>query len=219
MALPMSRRFDRQEELVPRARMLPESATVIGVGAVGRQVALQLVALGIPSLQLIDTGTVNLADVTAEGFLSEDVCSPKVNAVGGLCHRAEPLLDLQALCERIHPSQVTGANVFCCLAAKTDRSLIWEALHKHCRFWGDARRSAEVVRVLVSGDEDGHRRYRRILADSDGDAAQPAAVPLAYMGALAAVLLVHQFVRHLRNQPLVTDASFDFATGKYVVAD
>ena len=218
MVLPMPPRFDRQEELIPRARMLQESATVIGVGAVGRQVALQLVALGIPRLQLIDFATVTLADVIAEGFLSEDVGAPKVDAVGGLCHRAEPLLDLQTLCERFRPSQVAGANVFCCLAAKTDRLPVWEPLCKHCRFWGDASRSAEAVRVLVAGDEGDHRSYRRILADSDGDAARPAAVPLAYMGALAAALLMHQFVRYLRNQPLVVDATFDFATGTYVVA-
>ena len=33
-------------------------ATVVGVGAIGRQVALQLAAIGIPKLQLIDHDTV-----------------------------------------------------------------------------------------------------------------------------------------------------------------
>ena len=47
-------RFDRQQELVPRDRRLRETVTVIGVGAIGRQVALQLTALGVPKLQLLD---------------------------------------------------------------------------------------------------------------------------------------------------------------------
>ena len=45
-------RFERQEDLIPRRRILEESATVIGVGAIGRQIALQLVAIGIPKLQV-----------------------------------------------------------------------------------------------------------------------------------------------------------------------
>ena len=47
-------RFARQAELVPRERLQTLRATVVGVGAVGRQVALQAAALGVPRLQLID---------------------------------------------------------------------------------------------------------------------------------------------------------------------
>jgi len=39
-------RFARQAELVPQDRLAEFSATVIGVGAIGRQVALQLAAIG-----------------------------------------------------------------------------------------------------------------------------------------------------------------------------
>lgn len=38
-------RFVRQRDLVPRAKLQTLSATVIGVGAIGRQVALQLATL------------------------------------------------------------------------------------------------------------------------------------------------------------------------------
>ena len=51
-------RFSRQTELVPRTKLKELTATVIGVGAIGRQVALQLAALGVPRLQLIDFDTV-----------------------------------------------------------------------------------------------------------------------------------------------------------------
>ena len=42
-------RFTRQRELVPAERLAAVTATVIGVGAIGRQVALQLAAIGTPS--------------------------------------------------------------------------------------------------------------------------------------------------------------------------
>jgi sulfur carrier protein ThiS adenylyltransferase len=57
-------RFQRQEDLVPRERMADIKTTVIGVGAIGRQAALQLVAIGAPQLQIIDFDLVDLTNVT-----------------------------------------------------------------------------------------------------------------------------------------------------------
>ena len=50
----VNERFSRQADIVPRERILDCRATVIGVGAIGRQVAIQLTAIGVPQLQLID---------------------------------------------------------------------------------------------------------------------------------------------------------------------
>ena len=47
-------RYNRQRDIVPADRLASCRATIIGVGAIGRQVALQLTAVGIPWLQLID---------------------------------------------------------------------------------------------------------------------------------------------------------------------
>ena len=48
----------RQRDIIPPERLVTCRATVVGVGAIGRQVALQLAAMGIPSQQLIDPDTV-----------------------------------------------------------------------------------------------------------------------------------------------------------------
>ena len=50
----LNERFSRQYDIVPPERIADCKATVIGVGAIGRQVALQLSAMGISWLQLID---------------------------------------------------------------------------------------------------------------------------------------------------------------------
>ena len=46
---------------MPRDRLADIKATVIGVGAIGRQVALQLAAIGVPRFQLVDFDVVDLA--------------------------------------------------------------------------------------------------------------------------------------------------------------
>lgn len=60
-------RFSRQRDLVPAERLQTLTATVVGVGAIGRQVALQLAALGIQKLRLIDFDTVELTNITTQG--------------------------------------------------------------------------------------------------------------------------------------------------------
>ena len=46
-------RFVRQAELVPADKLGEVTATVIGVGAIGRQVALQLASIGVRRLRLV----------------------------------------------------------------------------------------------------------------------------------------------------------------------
>jgi sulfur carrier protein ThiS adenylyltransferase len=41
---------------------------VIGVGAIGRQVALQLAALGVPDLSLYDPDTVAVENLAPQGY-------------------------------------------------------------------------------------------------------------------------------------------------------
>ncbi|MCI0361809.1 MAG: ThiF family adenylyltransferase, partial [Planctomycetaceae bacterium] len=60
-------RFERQAALVPRDMLAAMSVTVIGVGAIGRQVAIQLAGLGVPRLQLIDFDQVEPTNITTQG--------------------------------------------------------------------------------------------------------------------------------------------------------
>ena len=51
-------RYSRQQDIVPSERIATCKATIVGVGAIGRQVALQLAAMGISWLQLVDFDSV-----------------------------------------------------------------------------------------------------------------------------------------------------------------
>src|SRR5690242_7328487 len=66
-------RFERQRDLVPGGRLASTAFTVIGVGAIGRQVALQLAALGARQLQLIDFDRVDNTNVTTQGYAGSDI--------------------------------------------------------------------------------------------------------------------------------------------------
>ena len=79
MTIPTNR-FSRQQDLVPQDRLQQTPATVIGVGAIGRQVALQLASIGVPKLQLIDPDHVEATNITTQGYRVCDLGQCKVSA-------------------------------------------------------------------------------------------------------------------------------------------
>ena len=64
----LTSRFTRQEGLVRGERLASVATTVIGVGAIGRQVSLQLAAIGARRIQLIDFDQVELCLIFPEWF-------------------------------------------------------------------------------------------------------------------------------------------------------
>ena len=69
----MNERYIRQKDVVPADRLAACKATVVGVGAIGRQVALQLTAMGIPWLQMVDFDTVDASNLASQGYLENDL--------------------------------------------------------------------------------------------------------------------------------------------------
>jgi sulfur carrier protein ThiS adenylyltransferase len=92
----MNDRFVRQADLAPADRLAEVTATVIGVGAIGRQVALQLASIGVPRLQLIDFDTVDMTNITTQGYRRQDVGTPKVDALRQSPQPARELVQHQA---------------------------------------------------------------------------------------------------------------------------
>lgn len=219
-ARPKSDRFERQAELVPRERLLTEVATVIGVGAIGRQVAWQLAALGVPKIQFIDFDLVEPSNVTTQGYLADDVGRAKVNATADLCQQIEPLLDVEEIKDRFRPAMAVGTAVFCCVDSISTRATIWRAVERRAAFWADGRMLGEVIRVLAATGHQGRKHYASTLfAQSEAQAGRCTSRSTIYAASLAAALLVHQFTRYLRGLALDVDATFNLLAGEYVVAD
>ena len=98
----------RQADLVPHETLNDLTVTVIGVGAIGRQVALQLAAIGVRRLQLIDFDTVDETNITTQGYSQADLDLPKVTA----CHIAivAPAGSRMTLIKPKSPTASTSCN-------------------------------------------------------------------------------------------------------------
>ena len=128
-------RFIRQQDLVPREKLTSLKTTVIGVGAIGRQVAIQLGALGVTRLQLIDFDSVELHNVTTQAYLSADIGEPKVSATANAVSQIEPSIVVEQIHDRFRAKTETGTAVFCCVDSISSREAIWKHLQRRTDFW------------------------------------------------------------------------------------
>jgi sulfur carrier protein ThiS adenylyltransferase len=208
-------RFDRQQDLVPRDRLAKITATVIGVGAIGRQVALQLAAIGAPQIQLVDFDTVDLSNVTTQGYLANDVGLPKVQAAMRAISWLDPAIAVLCIKDRYRPKHEIGNAVFCCTDSISARETIWRSAGPRCRFWTDGRMLGEVIRVLAVDEVTGRDYYPSTLfAQSDAQPGSCTARSTIYAASIAAGLMVHQFTRWLRRLPVDRDTSLNLLAGE-----
>ena len=209
----------RQRDLVPPERLRQCQVTVVGVGAIGRQVALQLAAIGVPWLQLVDPDTVEAPNLAAQGYLEDDMGRHKVHATGDLCHQINHQLEMHEHPERFRRSLEIGNVLFCCVDAIDTRRLIWEAVKDKVLFFADGRMSAEVLRVLAVADAQSRRHYPTTLfAQAEAFQGACTAKSTIYSAGIAAGLMVGQFARWLRGLSVEADMMLNLLSSELVAA-
>lgn len=202
----MDDRFSRQADIVPRERIMDCDATVIGVGAIGRQVALQLTAIGVPHLQLIDFDQVEISNLATQGYLVKDMNQPKVDATATFCRQMNSDLNVEVILDRFKRSTPVGNCVFCCVDSIVTRRLIWDAVKDKVNFFVDGRMSAEVLRVITACDEKSRQYYPQTLFAAEQARAGPCtAKTTIYCANIAAGFMLAQFTKYLRLLPIDPD--------------
>lgn len=199
-------RFTRQADLVPRERLADRVISVIGVGAVGRQLALQLAAIGVPRLQLIDFDQVELSNVTTQGYRHDQIGQPKVDATARDLSLLDPTISVTVVQDRFRPRQNLGNIVFPCVDSISSRAAIWRYAQTRCDLWIDGRMRGEVVRVLASDNPKGDEHYEATLfASSEAHTGSCTSASTVYAASLTASLMAHQLTRWLRSIPVERD--------------
>jgi hypothetical protein len=206
----------RQREIVPPQKLAAAHALVIGVGAIGRQVAIQLAAVGITRMDLIDPDTVEVQNLAPQAYFQQDVGEAKVEATAQACRLLNPLMGLSLYPQRFRRSSLRELKafadpdlppaIFCCVDAIATRKLVWETVQNRAGFFADGRMSAEVVRVLASDAPSNDQSYPQTLfAPQQAYAGACTAKSTVYTASIAAGLMLAQFTRWLRGLPIDRD--------------
>ena len=213
-------RYSRQADIVPRDRILDCKATVIGVGAIGRQVAIQLTAIGVPVLQLIDFDTVEISNLASQGFVHKDLKKPKVDATAEFCREINFDLQVGVILDRFKRTTSVGNCVFCCVDSITARKHIWDAVKDKVNFFVDGRMSAEVLRVITACDEQGREYYPQTLfIPAEAHTGPCTAKTTIYCANVAAGFMLAQFTKYLRLLPVDPDIQVNLLASDINVGD
>ena len=216
----------RQRDLVPPARLAECHALVIGVGAIGRQVALQLAAMGMPQLTLVDDDTVAIENLAPQGYWQEDLDLLKVAATTAVCQRIHPGIRISRMPQRFKRSCVRELPVeqhlvvFACVDSIQARRLIWESVRPEAAFFVDGRMSAEVIRVLSAPAPARDSYYDTTMFEpQQAYAGSCTAKSTIYTASIAAGLMLGQFTRWLRGLPVDTDLTLNLLSSELTVAN
>lgn len=213
-------RYSRQRDIVPAERIAECKVTVIGVGAIGRQVALQLSAIGIPWLQLIDPDKVEWSNLASQGYLEGDMGKLKVNATSDLCRLINAAVQIHVAPERFRRSMDIGNVVFCAVDSIQVRQLIWGAVADKILFFSDGRMSAEVMRILTACDSNSRYHYPRTLFPAEeAYTGSCTAKTTIYCANIAAGLMLAQFTKYLRQLPVDADIQLNLLASEINVGD
>jgi len=212
-------RTERYKDLVPPERLAATRCTVIGVGAIGRQVALQLAAMGAQAVQVIDHDRVEEVNLGPQGYCAADVGELKVEATARLMAALNPELAISTVAERFARTHGIHPNVFCCVDSIATRRHVWNAVQNQAELFIDGRMAAEVVRVLAAGDRESRAHYPGTLFDSRQAFPEPCtARSTIYSANIAAGLMVAQLARWLRGMPTEADQTLNLLSAELTVA-
>lgn len=208
----------RQRDIVPPQRLAECQAMVVGVGAIGRQVALQLAAMGVPDLRLVDPDQVEVVNLACQGYLDQDLGQPKVQATATLCRQINPQVKVSTETARFRSSMEVGNALFCCVDDIEVRQRIWQAAHTRLRFFADGRMSAEVLRVLAAADEPSRKHYPTTLfASTEAYQGACTAKSTIFTANIAAGMMLSQFSKWLRQLPIDKDLTLNLLSAELSV--
>jgi sulfur carrier protein ThiS adenylyltransferase len=141
-------RYSRQTLLVPDGlRTIPIS--IIGCGAIGRNVAVQLVSMGAENIELYDFDTVEESNVASQGFPEQQIGMSKVEAVEMSCKAINSQCSISVKNERFVKSSSLHGAVFLCVDTMEGRTLVSSAAQRQrVNFVIDGRMSGETARIL-----------------------------------------------------------------------
>lgn len=203
-------RFERQRDLVPADQLKDLTITIIGIGAIGRQVAIQLASLGVRQIQLLDHDLVEARNITTQAYLHDDLGRLKVDATAELLQRIDPTIQIETIPDRYRPAYETGEAIFTCVDSIGSRAVIWKSVEANCSFWCDGRMLGEVMRILTAIDENSRHHYATTLfPQTEARIGTCTSRSTIYTANIASGLMVHQFTRWLRGLPTDQDLTLN----------
>lgn len=205
----------RQRQLIPPEKLQNIRVTVVGVGAGGRQVSLQLAAIGVPKIQLIDFDHVSVENLATQGYYEADLGRPKVDATRDVCVAINSAIEIITINRKFRSLDFTGGVLFCCVDNIETRSSIFNSIKGRVDLWIDGRMAAEYCRIFTAWDDTSRQHYLTTLfPSSEAYNGACTSKTTIYCANVSAGLRVAQFAKWLRGCDLDKEIDVNLLTNE-----
>lgn len=190
---------------------------IIGVGAVGSNIALQLVKLGIPLIHLWDFDTVDEHNITNQVYSALDVNKPKVNALKDILLQHNPFAKIYAHNMRYTNQPLKGIIFLTVDSIKTRKTIAEDNFHNlFVKLVIDGRIGLERGQVYTTDWSLDHLKQNYInlcdFNDSETDAKVSACgteLSVSPSVQMTAAIAVAQLINFINEQELKQAINFD----------
>jgi molybdopterin/thiamine biosynthesis adenylyltransferase len=213
-------RYSRQSDIVLLDRLEKQEVSVVGIGAVGRNVAIQLTAMGVPNIHLVDFDTVEESNVASQGYWEGDIGKYKVDATASSLLSINGQVNLRIDKDRYRKKIKTGSIVFSCVDKMAARKLLFESVYGKCRLFIDGRMASEVFRVLAVWDDKSAEYYRSTLfEDAEAQGTRCTSKSTIYCASGLACMEVAILSKYLRGIDLTKDFLFNVVSNETEIVE
>lgn len=219
MSNELSVRYSRQEKIVPQAKFAKEKIVIIGVGAVGREVARTLACNGAMDITIYDFDIVEEHNCATQGYHDADINRPKVECTAEEVRRLNKHTVITAVNDRWRPSNNLKFDAaFFCVDSLSMREKLFNWFCESAAFIGDSRIGGEQIQLFSVHDEASKLHYPTTIG-SDADAhADGCHIPMVKHSAnIAASMLVQQYIQYLKGMPIYQERVFSLPVSELTV--
>jgi len=200
-------RFIRQEGLVPSGIQTKRIA-VVGTGAVGKQVATSLAAMGAKNVTIVDYDTVEDINVNTQGWKKHDIGHPKVDCLLRDMNDldVEGDANFKAKNEPWNPSKANFDIIFACVDSMAVRNSIFKQVERDdTELLIDGRMAGEILRFFAVGRDSLPLYQKSLFKDEDAVQGRCTQQSTIYTASILANLLIGEMCLHLRGFKRKTD--------------
>lgn len=206
----------RYSSLIPLERFQSTPILIVGLGAIGRQVALLLASMGARTIHGFDGDTVEPLNLGPQLYREDQIDLRKCEATGDDCHRSSSILKWY---DNPHwnPSETSSIHtppdnlempVFACVDKMDVRKDLFESFPSNPFF--DGRMGGNTLHIFSATDPASRAHYlAKWFPDSESEPLGCTDRATAYTAYIAAGLLVSQYIVYLRGDPIEKHFTFN----------
>lgn len=217
----ISQRYSRQEKIVPQEILQSQQIAIIGVGAVGREVARTLACNGAQNLTIYDFDIVEEHNCATQGYHDADINRPKVECTAEEVRRLNKDINIVAINDRWRPTKdQTFDAAFFCVDSLSMRAKLFSWFSESTSFIGDSRIGGEQIRLLSVTDEASRLHYPTTIGSDETAHSDGCHIPMVKHSAnIAASMLVQQYIQHLKGMFTYPERIFSLPVSELTIIE